>query len=150
MNALNAMPNSLQTKTKGHLHDIWQARTCAEAEVVFDFFVKICGAKWDKTDAKRVKNRTAVLHDFPAEHWKHIRTSNPPSRAGKNALPDHNRTSLRHRPAPHKTQQWVPQPQDRAGHGLQTDEVGAEERAEPRRPKSLEFQDGNHHVQAAA
>jgi putative transposase len=37
------------------------------------------GVKWDKAVAKLTKDRDALLtfHDFPAEHWKHIRTSNP-------------------------------------------------------------------------
>jgi len=39
-NVLNAMPKSVQSKAKGHLHDIWQADTKAEAGVAFDFFVE--------------------------------------------------------------------------------------------------------------
>ena len=79
MNVLNAMPKSLQSKAKAHLHDIWQAETRAEAEVAFDFFVETYGVKWDKAIAKLVKDRDALLtfYDYPAEHWKHIRTSNP-------------------------------------------------------------------------
>ena len=79
MNVLNAMPKSLQAKAKAHLHDIWQAGTRAEAETAFDFFVGTYGVKWDKAVAKLVKDRDALLafYDFPAEHWKHIRTSNP-------------------------------------------------------------------------
>ena len=78
-NVLNAMPKSVQPKAKGHLHDIWQAETKAEAEAAFDFFVKTYGVKYDKAAAKLVKDREALLtfYDFPAEHWKHIRTSNP-------------------------------------------------------------------------
>ena len=78
-NVLNAMPKSLQAKAKGHLHDIWQAETKAEAEAAFDFFVEIYGVKYDKAVAKLVKDRDELLafYDFPAEHWKHIRTSNP-------------------------------------------------------------------------
>lgn len=79
MNVLNALPQSVQAKAKGHLHDIWQAETRAEAETGFDFFVKTYGVKWDKAVDKLVKDRDALLtfYDFPAEHWKHIRTSNP-------------------------------------------------------------------------
>jgi putative transposase len=79
MNVLNAMPKSLQSKAKAHLHDIWQAETRAEAEAAFDFFVGTYGVKWDKAVAKLVKDRDALLtfYDYPAEHWKHIRTSNP-------------------------------------------------------------------------
>lgn len=79
MNVLNAMPNSLQAKAKAHLHDIWQAETRAEANAAFDFFVETYGVKWDKAVAKLVKDRDVLLtfYDYPAEHWKHIRTSNP-------------------------------------------------------------------------
>lgn len=78
-NVLNAMPKSVQQKAKGHLHDIWQAETKAEAEAAFDFFVETYGVKYDKAVAKLVKDRGVLLafYDFPAEHWKHIRTSNP-------------------------------------------------------------------------
>ena len=79
MNVLNALPKSMQAKAKGHLHDIWQAATKAEANVAFEFFVETYGVKWDKAVAKLVKDRDALLtfYDYPAEHWKHIRTSNP-------------------------------------------------------------------------
>ena len=79
MNVLNALPQSVQAKAKGHLHDIWQAGTRAEAESAFDFFVETYGVKWDKAVDKLVKDRAALLtfYDYPAEHWKHIRTSNP-------------------------------------------------------------------------
>lgn len=79
MNVLNAMPKSLQSKAKAHLHDIWQAETRAAAKAAFDFFVETYGVKWDKAVAKLVKDRDVLLtfYDYPAEHWKHIRTSNP-------------------------------------------------------------------------
>lgn len=78
-NVLNAMPKSVQPKAKGHLHDIWQAGTMAEAEAAFDFFVETYGVKYDKAVAKLTRDRDVLLafYDFPAEHWKHIRTSNP-------------------------------------------------------------------------
>jgi transposase-like protein len=79
MNVLNAMPKSVQPKAKGHLHDIWQAETRRLAEAAFDFFVKTYGVKYDKAAAKLVKDRDVLLtfYDFPAEHWKHVRTTNP-------------------------------------------------------------------------
>ena len=78
-NVLNAMPKSVQAKAKGHLHDIWQAETKADANTAFDFFVETYGVKYEKAVAKLVKDRDALLafYDFPAEHWKHIRTTNP-------------------------------------------------------------------------
>jgi len=78
-NVLNAMPKSVQAKAKGHLHDIWQAETRADAAAAFDYFVATYGVKYDKAVTKLVKDRDVLLsfYDFPAEHWKHIRTSNP-------------------------------------------------------------------------
>ncbi len=57
----------------------WQAETKAKANVAFDFFVETYEVKWDKAVAKLVKDRDALLtfYDYPAEQWKHIRTSNP-------------------------------------------------------------------------
>ncbi len=79
MNILNAMPKSVQPKAKDHLHDIWQAETRKQAEAAFDFFVETYGVKYDKAAAKLVKDRDALLtfYEFPAEHWKHVRTTNP-------------------------------------------------------------------------
>jgi putative transposase len=78
-NVLNAMPKSVQAKAKGHLHDIWQAETRVDAEAAFDFFVATYGVKYDKAVGKLIKDRDVLLafYDFPAEHWKHIRTTNP-------------------------------------------------------------------------
>ena len=69
MNVLNAMPQSVQAKAKGHLHDIWQAETKAKANAAFNFFVETYGVKWDKAVAKLVKDRDALLtfYDYPAE-----------------------------------------------------------------------------------
>lgn len=79
MNVLNALPKSLQDKAKAHLHDIRQAETKAEASTAVDFFVETYRVKYDKAVAKLVKDRAALLtfYDYPAEYWKHIRTSNP-------------------------------------------------------------------------
>ena len=78
-NVLNAMPKSLQPKAKGHLQDIWMAETKKDAKAAFDFFVEAYGVKYERAVAKLVKDRDVLLtfYDFPAEHWKHIRTSNP-------------------------------------------------------------------------
>ena len=78
-NVLNQMPKSLQAKAKGHLQDIWMAETKVNAEAAFDFFIQAYGVKYDKATERLVKDRERLLtfYDFPAEHWKHIRTSNP-------------------------------------------------------------------------
>jgi len=78
-NVLNKMPKSLQAKAKGHLHDIWMAETKEEAGKAFDYFLSAYGAKYDKAVRCLEKDRDVLLtfYDFPAEHWKHVRTSNP-------------------------------------------------------------------------
>lgn len=78
-NVLNQMPKSLQARAKGHLQDIWMAETKADADVAFDFFIEAYGAKYDKAAERLVKDRDVLLsfYEFPAEHWKHIRTTNP-------------------------------------------------------------------------
>jgi putative transposase len=55
------------------------AEAIKDAEDAFDFFVEAYGAKYDRAVAKLTKDRDVLLtfYDFPAEHWKHIRTSNP-------------------------------------------------------------------------
>jgi len=78
-NVLNTMPKSLQPKAKAHLKDIWMAETKAKADAAFDFFAEACGVKHDRAVKCLTKDRADLLafHDFPAEHWKHIRTTNP-------------------------------------------------------------------------
>lgn len=50
------MSKSLQSKAKGHLHDIWQAEKRDDAEAAFDFFVKTYGIKYEKATRKLIKN----------------------------------------------------------------------------------------------
>ena len=78
-NVLNALPKSLHGKAKQDLHGIYEAENRKEAEKAFDSFLAKYGAKYDKATACLVKDRNALLafYDFPAEHWKHVRTSNP-------------------------------------------------------------------------
>ena len=78
-NVLNKLPKSVQGKAKGHLQEIWMAETKADAEDAFDFFIQAYGAKYDKAVACLVKDRERLLtfYEFPAEHWKHLRSTNP-------------------------------------------------------------------------
>ena len=78
-NVLGAMPKSLHDKAKADLQDIWMAETKKEANAAFDLFVETYGVQYEKAVAKLVKDRDALLafYDFPAEHCKHIRTTNP-------------------------------------------------------------------------
>ena len=55
------------------------AETRKDAESAFDFFLEAYGPKYDKAAACLAKDRDVLLtfYDFPAEHWKHVRTTNP-------------------------------------------------------------------------
>ena len=78
-NVLNKLPPSLQGQAKQDLHAIYEAESRQEAEAALDRFLVKYGAKYDKAAACLSKDREALLafYDFPAEHWKHVRTSNP-------------------------------------------------------------------------
>lgn len=78
-NVLNKLPAALQPKAKQHLQEIWMAETRKDADKAFEFFIDPYGAKYDKAVACLVKDRDVLLtfYGFPAEHWKHIRTTNP-------------------------------------------------------------------------
>jgi putative transposase len=78
-NVLNKLPKSIQLKAKEKLHEIWHADTKDEAGRHFDVFVQVYGSKYPKAAQCLKKDREALLtfYDFPAEHWRHIRTTNP-------------------------------------------------------------------------
>ena len=78
-NILNKMPKGIQGKAKQHLQDIWIAEVKADAEAAFDLFLKTYQNKYPKACECLEKDREQMLafYDFPAEHWVHIRLSNP-------------------------------------------------------------------------
>ena len=78
-NVLNKLPKSVQARAKGMLHEIWQAETKADSEKAFDLFVATFEAKYPKAVVCLTKDRDVLLtfYDFPAEHWIHLRTTNP-------------------------------------------------------------------------
>jgi len=78
-NVLDKLPKSLQPRAKEMLHAIWQAATRKEADQAFDLFVTTFEAKYPKATECLSKDRTElmVFYDFPAEHWIHLRTTNP-------------------------------------------------------------------------
>ena len=78
-NVLNKLPKSLQAKAKRALQDIWMAETRKDAEVAFDGFIESYGVKYEKAVECLSKDREPLLafYDIPAEHWKHLRTTNP-------------------------------------------------------------------------
>ena len=73
------LPKSQHSKAKRALQEIWMAETRNDADSAFDAFIETCAVKYDKAAACLVKDRETMLafYDFPAEHWKHLRTTNP-------------------------------------------------------------------------
>jgi putative transposase len=78
-NVLNKLPKSQQPKAKRALQEIGMAETRNDAEASFDAFIETYELKYGKAAECLKKDRGALLayYDFPAEHWKHLRTSNP-------------------------------------------------------------------------
>jgi putative transposase len=78
-NVLNKVPRSVQAAMKADLREVPGAPTRAAAEAAIDVFAEKYGAKYAKAAECLTKDRDALLafYDFPAEHWDHLRTSNP-------------------------------------------------------------------------
>ena len=78
-NILNKVPKSVQPTMKVDLREIHGAPTRAAAEMAVDVFVEKYGAKYPRAAECLTKDRGALLafYDFPAEHWDHLRTTNP-------------------------------------------------------------------------
>jgi putative transposase len=78
-NVLDKLPKRLQPEAKQKLHDIWMADTRQHANQAFDLFEKTYEAKYPKAVECLRKDRDVLLafYDFPAEHWIHLRTTNP-------------------------------------------------------------------------
>lgn len=78
-NVLAALPKSVHPKVKDALHEIWMAETRDEAHTAFERILVRFEAKYPKAMEKLTKDREELLafYDFPAEHWVHIRTTNP-------------------------------------------------------------------------
>jgi transposase-like protein len=78
-NVLNRLPKNLHTKAKRALQEIWMAETKKDAVMALAAFAESYGPKYDKAVDCLTKDRDTLLafYDFPAEHWKHLRTTNP-------------------------------------------------------------------------
>jgi transposase-like protein len=78
-NVLDKLPKKVQPSAKALLHDMWQAETKADALAAFDEFPARYGAKYPKACECLRKDRDVLFtfYDFPAEHWVHLRTTNP-------------------------------------------------------------------------
>jgi putative transposase len=79
VNVLNKLPKSLQANARQDLREIWLAPDRATAEAAIATFAAKYAPKYDRAVACLVKDREALLtfFDFPAEHWDHLRSSNP-------------------------------------------------------------------------
>ncbi len=78
-NILDKMPKSVQPTAKSDLREVWAAPDRATAKAAVATFAEKYGAKYEKAVTCLTKDRDALLtfYDFPAEHWDHLRTSNP-------------------------------------------------------------------------
>ena len=78
-NVLNYFPKAVQPRAKKALHQIWMAETRQDAYQAFDEFLATYQLKFPKATACLAKDREELLafYDFPAEHWPHLRTTNP-------------------------------------------------------------------------
>jgi putative transposase len=78
-NVLDKLPKFVQPAAKSDLREIWTAPDRPTAKAAMATFADKYGAKYDKAVSCLVKDRDALLtfYDFPAEHWDHLRTSNP-------------------------------------------------------------------------
>ena len=78
-NILDKLPKSVQPAAKSDLREVWNAPDRATAEAAIATFAQKYGAKYEKAVTCLTKDQDALLtfYDFPAEHWDHLRTSNP-------------------------------------------------------------------------
>ena len=78
-NVLDKLPKRIQPHAKAMLHDIWMAATKAEANRALDLFLATYEAKYPHATNCLARDRETLLtfYDFPAEHWMHVRTTNP-------------------------------------------------------------------------
>ena len=108
-NVIKCLPKSAQPANRRAIAEIRDAEDRGHAEVAIGQFRELFAAKYPKAVAKIVDDAEALLafYDFPAEHWIHLKTTNPIW------------VHLRHRPATHQRHQGTRQPRRRAGDGLQ-------------------------------
>jgi putative transposase len=78
-NVLNKVAHSVQPSMKKDLREVWLSPNRAAAETAIDVFAEKYRAKYPKAVECLTKDRQTLLafYDFPAEHWDHLRTSNP-------------------------------------------------------------------------
>lgn len=79
VNVLDKLPRGLHPSAKSKLHEIWMSGTKEDATKAFEKFVATYQAKYPKAAECLLKDKEELLafYDFPAEHWQHLRTTNP-------------------------------------------------------------------------
>lgn len=78
-NVLDKMPQSVQASAKSLLHEMYLAATLTDALSSYEKFFRLYGAKYPKACACLAKDKEVLFtfYEFPAEHWSHIRSTNP-------------------------------------------------------------------------
>ena len=78
-NVLDAMPKSVHSRAKVAIREITEAENKKEAEKSIEAFAQEFGVKWPKAVEKIISEKEVLLtfYDYPAEHWIHLRTTNP-------------------------------------------------------------------------
>jgi transposase-like protein len=78
-NALDALPKRVHGRAKKAIKEITEAENKAEAKKAIEEFEGEFGTKWPKAVEKITDDEEALLafYDYPAEHWRHLRTTNP-------------------------------------------------------------------------
>ena len=78
-NILDKMPKSVQSKAKQAIYDMYMSSTKAEALKAYDEFLNLYGVKFPRACEclRKDKDVLFTFYDFPAEHWKHLWTTNP-------------------------------------------------------------------------
>jgi putative transposase len=78
-NVLDKLPKSLQAQAKEQLHEMYLSPTRARALQVYEDFGRLYGAKYPKAweCLRQDKDPLFGFYDYPAEHWSHLRTTNP-------------------------------------------------------------------------
>ena len=79
MNVLDKMPKSVHDYAKKLLHEMYMSSTKEKGLKAFDAFMRLYEAKYPKACEclKKDKDQLFTFYDYPAEHWQHIRTTNP-------------------------------------------------------------------------
>jgi transposase-like protein len=76
-NVLDKMPKSVQPAAKQKIHEIYLSPTLEEALKAYNAFLELYEAKYPKACECLRKDKDVLFYDFPAEHWTHLRTTNP-------------------------------------------------------------------------